>query len=104
MQTIHKVCLILTGVCVTIICVGLGLGIAAGVTPLSDSNDTTVEYEAYDKDYVDYGSSSANASGVNLDYVDYGSSSVNASGDNFVASVRFGGVIQTKPQEKGIRD
>ena len=96
MQTIHKVCLILTGVCVTIICVGLGLGIAAGVVPLSHSNDTTIEYEAYDEEYVDYGSSSANASGVN--------SSVNASGVNSIIGVRLGGVIQTKPQEKGIRD
>ena len=51
MQTIHKVCLTLTGVCVVILCVGIGIGIGHRVK--SDSNDTSVEYEAYDDDYVD---------------------------------------------------
>ena len=51
MQTIHKVCLILTGVCVVILCVGVGIGIMH--SGKSNSNDTLIEYEAYDEDYVD---------------------------------------------------
>ena len=52
MQTIHKVGLILTGSCVLLICVGIGIGIAH--SGKSDLNDTIIEYEAYDEDYVDY--------------------------------------------------
>ena len=51
MQTIHKVCLTLTGVCVAILCVGIGIGIGHRVN--SDSNDTSIEYEAFDEDYVE---------------------------------------------------
>merc|ERR1712038_652276 len=63
MQTIHKVCLTLTGVCVVILCVGIGIGIGHRVK--SDSNDTSIEsndtsiasldsieYEAYDDKFV----------------------------------------------------
>ena len=59
MQTIHKICLILTGVCVVILCVGIGLGIVHGGK--SNSNGTFIEYEAYDEDYVDYDSTVASA-------------------------------------------
>ena len=50
MQTIHKVCLTLTGVCVVVLCVGIGIGIGHRVK--SDSNDISIEYDAYDEDYV----------------------------------------------------
>ena len=92
MQTIHKVCLILTGICVIIICVGIGLGIS--YIGRSYSNDTIVEYEAYDEDYVDYGdSSTVNTSDVTpVQRVNYGS----IGGDR--------GVIETKHQEEVITD
>ena len=51
MQTVHKVCLTLTGVCVLILCIGIGIGIGHRVN--SDSNAITVEYEAFDEDYVE---------------------------------------------------
>ena len=57
MQTILKVCLILTGVCVVILCVGIGIGIVHGGK--SNSNDTIIEYEAYDEDYAEYDSTIA---------------------------------------------
>ena len=91
MQSIHKVCLILTGACVLLICVGIGIGIAH--SGKSDLNDTIIEYEAYDEDYVDYESSVVNTTTVNS-----------------VTRVRYGtlggdrGVIQAKHQEEGIRD
>ena len=56
MQTIHKVCLILTGVCVVILCVGIGIGIVHGDGGTRVSNDSFIEYVAYDEDYVDYDS------------------------------------------------
>ena len=83
MQTIHKVCLILTGLCVVIVCVGIGLGIP--YIGKSDSNDTISEYQAYDEDYVDFDSVTVNNS----------------------ISVRhssFRGVIDTKSKEEVIRD
>ena len=92
MQTIHKVCLILTGACVLLICVGIGIGIAH--SGKSDLNDTIIEYEAYDEDY----------------YVDYESPVVNTATVDSVKSVRYGtlggdrGVIEAKHQEEGIRD
>ena len=92
MQTIHKICLILTGICVIIICVGIGLGIS--YIGRSDSNDTIIEYEAYDEDFVDYGdSSTVNTSNVaHVQRVNYGS----FGGDR--------GVIETKHQEEVIKD
>ena len=56
MQAIHKVCLILTGVCVVILCVGIGIGIVHGGGKRV-SNDSFIEYVAYDdEDYADYDS------------------------------------------------
>ena len=52
MQTMHKVCLTLTGVCVAILCIGIGIGIGHRANCKSDSNDTSIEYEAYDDDYA----------------------------------------------------
>ena len=51
MLAIHKIGLILAGICVVLISVGIVFG-----TPniaKSDSNDTLTEYEAYDEDYLD---------------------------------------------------
>ena len=51
MLAIHKIGLILAGICVVLISVGIVFG-----TPniaKSDSNDTLTEYEAYDEDYMD---------------------------------------------------
>ena len=89
MQTIHKVCLILTGICVIIICVGIGLGIP--YIGRSYSNDALTEYEAYDEDSVDYGDSST----------------VNTSDTTPVQGVSQQmnlGVIETKHQEEVIKD
>ena len=55
MQRIHLVCLVLTGVCVLILCIGIGIGIAHGKGNTEDgvnSNDTSPEYEPLDEDYV----------------------------------------------------
>ena len=51
MLAIHKIGLMLAGICVVLISVGILFG-----TPniaKSDSNDTLTEYEAYDEDYMD---------------------------------------------------
>ena len=54
MQNIHKVCLILTGISVVILCVGIGIGIGKSIgSGKNDSNDT-FEYEAFDEDYAEY--------------------------------------------------
>ena len=63
MQTVNKVCLALTGVCVVILIFGIGIGIGrrANCTLIDsndiseESNDTSTEYDAYDDDYVDIG-------------------------------------------------
>ena len=39
--------------CVVILCVGIGIGIVHH-TEGNSSDDNSVEYEAYDEDYVDY--------------------------------------------------
>ena len=54
MQTIHKACLALTGVCVVILCVGIGIGIVHHIEVNS------VDYEAYDEDYVGYDAAKEN--------------------------------------------
>ena len=65
MQTIHKVCLILTVISVLMISVGIGFGVAHNVKSDTESfNDTFTEYEAYDEDYVDSNSSVISHSGV----------------------------------------
>ena len=70
MQTIHKVCLILTGVCIVILSVGVGLGIVHGVhLRQSNSNDSILEYEAYDEDYVEEDSPVAVAEGRVIDVI-----------------------------------
>ena len=53
MQTVNKVCLSLTGVCVVLLFVGIGIGIGHRVN--FDSNDNSTEYDAFDDDYVDIG-------------------------------------------------
>ena len=80
MQKVYIASLIATGVCVVILCVGTGLGIAN--RSKDNLNETVIEYEAYDNDYVDYDSFSGNIS--------IGS-----------AGVGGGGVIRVRPQEEG---
>ena len=53
MQTIHKVCLALTGGCVVLLCIGIGIGIVHH-TEGKSSEDNSVDFEAYDEDYVGY--------------------------------------------------
>lgn len=61
MQKVYIACLIASGVCVVIMCVGIGLGLA--LRSKDNLNENIIEYEAYpDDDYVNYDSSSGNTS------------------------------------------
>merc|ERR1712241_537720 len=51
MLAIHKIGLMLAGICVVLISVGIVFGTQN--IAKSDSNDTLSEYEAYDEDYLD---------------------------------------------------
>ena len=62
MLAIHKIGLILAGICVVLISVGIVFG--APNIAKSDSNDTLTEYEAYDEDYMDKDSADLNPSDV----------------------------------------
>ena len=56
MQKIHLVGLILTGACVVILCIGIGIGIIQGKSDseeVANLNNTSPEYVQYDEDYVD---------------------------------------------------
>ena len=56
MQKVHLLGLILTGACVVILCVGIGIGITQGEgdsEEIADLNTTSPEYAQYDEDYVD---------------------------------------------------
>ena len=83
MQTIHSLCCFITFV---------GFVIGMGHSGKIDSNDTIIEYEAFDEGYVDYDKG-------------YNESSEALS----VPSVAFGiwrdpGVIESKHREQEIRD
>ena len=48
MQRINLLCLILSGVCVVIMCVGIGIAISSA----GGKDDTDIEYDEYGEDYV----------------------------------------------------
>ena len=68
MQTVNKVCLSLTGVCVVLLFVGIGIGIGHRVNSDSnesnESNGNSTEYDAFDDDYVDIGEKSVHSASV----------------------------------------
>ena len=62
MLAIHKIGLILAGICVVLISVGIVFG--NPYVANSYSNDTLTEYEAYDEDYLDNATAVKYPSGV----------------------------------------
>ena len=84
-------CLVLTGVCVVILCIGIGIGIAHGKGNSEDevnSNDTSLEYVLYDEDYV------------GADENDQRSEDKLATASVLTRS-GFGGATQAKPRDQG---
>ena len=67
MQRVHLVCLILTGVCVVLLIIGTGIGIAHGKGDSEDDN--APEYEAYDEDYVEANVSSLQTAAHNTQLI-----------------------------------